>query len=54
MIHMDDELDYYDDDYPCNNCSQSEYCDGWEAQFCCALCRYNGFEHCDDCDPMNI
>ena len=51
---MDNELDFYDNDYPCDNCPQSEYCDGWEAQFCCILCRYNGLENCEYCDPMDI
>lgn len=43
-----------DDEYPCNDCPDEEYCDQWEAQFCCRLCGYNGYEHCDDCDPMDI
>lgn len=51
---MDEE--YLDDDYPCNNCSMSDYCDGWEAQFCCTLCHYicGDDTPCDDCDPMDI
>lgn len=48
------EDDEYDDDYPCNDCSQEDYCDGWEAQFCCSLCSWYGYEHCDDCNPMDI
>lgn len=39
---------------PCNNCPSAEYCDHWEAMFCCALCHFNGVEHCEDCDPMDI
>ena len=48
--------DEYLDDYPCNNCPSADYCDGWEAQFCCTLCHYNydGDTPCDDCDPMDI
>lgn len=43
-----------DDIYPCDECSNEEYCDHWDAQFCCTLCMYLGHEHCDDCDPMDI
>ena len=48
--------DEYLDDYPCNDCPSAYYCDSWEAQFCCTLCRYNydGDTPCDDCDPMDI
>lgn len=51
-----DILDEYvqDDESPCNDCGVSDYCDGWEAQFCCTLCQYEGREHCEDCDPMDI
>lgn len=44
----------FDDDYPCNDCPTKDWCDGWEAQFCCELCHYNGCEDCDNCDPMDI
>lgn len=42
--------------YPCDNCGQADYCDGWEAQFCCTLCNYNnnGNTPCEMCDPMDI
>ena len=42
---------------PCETCDRKDWCDGWEAQFCCALCIWqNGGEPpwCDDCDPWNI
>jgi hypothetical protein len=43
---------------PCDDCGESDYCDMWEAQFCCELCRYmHGGEQppwCDDCDPWDI
>jgi len=43
---------------PCETCGRAEWCDGWEAQFCCELCTWlNGGEEpswCDDCDPMDI
>lgn len=48
------EEEQYDDDYPCNKCILKDYCDQWEAMFCCQLCRYNGNEHCESCDPMDI
>lgn len=51
---MKKELDYYDDDYPCDNCDRVDYCDGWEAQFCCTLCEYHGGDDCSKCDPMDI
>ena len=46
--------EYLDDENPCNSCPQSDYCDGWEAQFCCRLCEYLGGGDCDHCDPMDI
>lgn len=48
--------EYSDSEYPCNNCGQSDNCDGWEAQYCCTLCNYNyhGDTPCDMCDPMDI
>ena len=50
-----DDWDYdddCDDDYPCDDCGND--CDGWEAQFCCRLCHYNGGGDCDSCDSMDI
>ena len=44
-----------DEDYPCHTCSLSDTCDGWEAQYCCTLCRYyNDDPNCEQCDPMDI
>ena len=43
-----------DEDYPCDECPAADYCDGWEAKFCCDLCRYIGCEDCDNCDPGDI
>ena len=49
------EGDYLDkDDYPCDTCLQADWCDHWEAQFCCTLCCHLGLEDCDNCDPMDI
>lgn len=45
---------YAEDCSPCETCKSAEFCDGWEAQFCCKLCRWLNAEHCDDCDPMDI
>lgn len=44
------------DDYPCNDCANKDYCDCWEAEFCCTLCSYlyNGNTPCDECNPMDI
>lgn len=44
------------DEKPCNDCDKSEFCDGWEARFCCELCNwiYEGNTPCDDCDPMDL
>jgi len=48
--------DMFDDNYPCNDCSQSDYCDGGgEAKYCCTLCQWlGGGWDCDNCDPMDI
>lgn len=44
-----------DDDYPCDNCAHNEWCDGWEAAYCCRLCLYhNDDPDCEHCDPMDI
>lgn len=49
------EDDYLEDDYPCDTCSQADYCDGCEARFCCTLCEYNGGGwDCDNCDHLDI
>lgn len=45
-----------EEDYPCKDCDYD--CDGWDAMYCCTLCRWdNGGEepdYCDTCDPMDI
>lgn len=44
-------------DYPCDNCLWKDSCDGWEAQYCCTLCKYEFGEDntpCDWCDPDDI
>ena len=44
-----------DDEYPCDNCAMQDTCDGWDARFCCVLCRYNNDDpDCSNCDPMDI
>lgn len=43
-----------DDIYPCDDCSNTDYCDQWDAQFCCTLCEYLGGGDCDSCDPMDL
>lgn len=49
------EEDYYDDDCPCDNCSDKELCDGWEAGVCAAYQMWVGDgELPDDFDPMDI
>lgn len=42
------------EDCPCDSCEREAYCDGWEAQFCCAFCLWSGAESCEDCDPYDI
>lgn len=38
---------------PCENCGS--VCDGWEARYCCTLCRHESEEpDCDNCDPWDI
>lgn len=49
-----EEHEEMDVDYPCNGCSQEDYCDSWDAQFCCMLCHYYGYPDCENCDPMDI
>ena len=48
--------DFYDDDpCPCDSCSSQDSCDGWEARYCCRLCRwYNEDPDCENCDTMDI
>lgn len=48
-----DEDDYYDEN-PCTDCGKADYCDGWEARYCCDLCNYLGGGDCDTCDPWDI
>lgn len=47
-------MEHKDDDYPCDDCPMEQWCDGWEAMFCCVLCEYYGMKHCDTCDPWDI
>lgn len=42
------------DECPCNSCNDRDNCDGWEAIFCCDLCKWRGMEDCDNCDPFDI
>ena len=51
----DDGYEYegYDED-PCLTCGQSEWCDGWEARYCCTRCQYLGGGNCDECDSWDI
>lgn len=42
------------DECPCDTCDQQDYCDGWEARFCCILCEWMGGGDCNSCDPMDI
>lgn len=47
--------DLYDDNpCPCDTCTSHDFCDGWDARFCCALCQWHGGADCEDCDPMDI
>ena len=43
-----------DEKAPCETCGDREYCDGWEAAFCCTICRWYGNDDCDNCDPFDI
>lgn len=45
-----------DKDLPCCDCEKYEYCDGWDAQFCCKLCKYKYGEDtpCENCDTDDI
>lgn len=43
------------DPTPCDSCPDKDNCDGWEAQFCCTLCRFqNEYPDCENCDPWDI
>lgn len=42
------------EEYPCDSCDQADFCDGWEAQFCCTLCQWSGYDDCENCDPYDI
>ena len=42
-------------EHPCNDCPKAEFCDGWEASYCCTLCSYyNDEPDCENCDPTDI
>ena len=43
-----------EDNCPCDTCANRDYCDGWDARFCCTLCMWYGDPNCGDCDPMDI
>lgn len=45
---MNEENDY---DYPCDNCPDAEWCDGWEASVYPTLNEYYGI---DDYDPWDL
>lgn len=47
-------IELLNSDHPCDNCGTRSSCDGWEARFCCTLCRYNHSEHCEDCHMEDI
>lgn len=49
---MDYEDDWYDDNpCPCDSCSESEHCDGWDA-IGCGL--YNDWAGIEDYDPWDV
>lgn len=49
-----DDDDYNEEsDYPCDSCDN--WCDGWEARYCCTLCMwYDDDPDCDSCDSWDI
>lgn len=50
---LDDCMDY--DPCPCDDCIDRDMCDGWEARYCCTLCRWlYDYPDCSDCDPAEI
>lgn len=44
----------YDEECPCETCSNKESCDGWDAAYCCILCDWLGGGDCENCDPWDI
>lgn len=47
--------DYNSEGDPCENCSRSDWCDGWEVMFCCDLCQaHNEYPDCDGCNKYDI
>ena len=49
------EIENEEDCHPCSTCPKQDYCDSWDAQFCCTLCYYYDDEpDCENCDPMDI
>lgn len=52
---FNNEDEEIDNDYPCHSCPKADFCDGWDAQFCCTLCHYyNPDPDCDMCNDMDI
>lgn len=52
-MNGNDDLEF--DPCPCDDCPDYDHCDGWEAQFCCTLCRWQGGGwDCEDCNPFDI
>lgn len=48
--------EFTDDESPCDSCER-DYCDSWEAMYCCDLCRHTYGDDeppCDMCDPWDI
>lgn len=39
---------------PCDTCPNIDFCDGWEAMFCCTLCQSRGGGDCSNCDDWDI
>lgn len=52
--HPKDKYECHEEPCPCDTCIMYDSCDGWEARYCCALCRYLGNDNCDSCDPWDI
>lgn len=43
------------DPCPCDDCLDYDHCDGWEARFCCSICRWQCEEpDCESCNPWDI
>lgn len=56
---VNDMRDMDDEDCPCKECEAiGWFCDEWEMQYCCELCRWLSDDeepiYCDECDPMDI